>query len=192
MGRLFWISKFKKSVDSFKGFGLGSISFKYLFARVFFCKVVYVAAALTILMPCFIEPIFVNATEMIAEDENGLLVSANSIKKNITTPFGSLDTGSINKEPPIEKLNFFPESVSKLLSSFIKTVSSFSAFAEDMGKPRSNDCNCGTTDKSNNSVGHLYIAFTLGFGFTALVIVYIVRPLSTYLIERIANRFYNY
>ena len=122
MYKLFRFSKLEKIVDSFKGFGFGVVSLNYLFARIFFRKVMYIAAALTIFMPCFFEPISVNATEIVAKYENGLLVSADSIKEDITNPFSGLDAGPINKKLSVEKFNFWPKSISDFSAASLKMV----------------------------------------------------------------------
>ena len=168
-------SKLQKIIDSFKGFSFRLVLLKIISTRVFFTKVLYIASAITIFLPCFFESSFIYATEMIAKHEKRSLMTANSIEEDITTSSGNVDTCPVNKKLLVEKFDFRPESKSKLFSSIIEDPASFSAFAKEMCETRSDNSNNRTTNKSDDSIGHLFIPFVLGFGITIFIIICIVR-----------------
>jgi len=120
MYKLFRISKFQKLLYSFKCFIFRKGLLDFVFTRIFFCKIVPIVTAITIFVPCLLEPIFVNATEMNIEHRNSLLVTTDSIQENITTPSDSIDTGPVNKKLFIKKFNFWPESESELFGGIVE------------------------------------------------------------------------
>lgn len=104
MNRLFRTSKFQKFIDSFKSLSLRVVLLKLIFARIFFSKIIYITAALTILLPCFTKPVPVDPTEMARKHKNSFLMTTDGAKEDITTLSGGVDTGPVNKELFVEKL----------------------------------------------------------------------------------------
>ena len=190
MDKLFRISKFQNFINSFKGFIFREGLLKFVFTRIFFCKIVPIATALTIFVPCLLEPIFVNAAEVIREHKNSLLVTTDSIQENITTPSGSVDAGPVNKKLFIKKLHFWPESVSKLFGSSIKDVTPFSTSTEIVPHDYTKECCEGAYKHDYNCVVHIVFLVLMGSLLTivgVLLFYFIVLPYSKAPMRLIVN-----
>lgn len=141
--KLLWFRKFKKAIYSSKGFSFGFVLLKSVFTRIFFRKIVPIAPALTIFVPCFFESMLIYATEVGPKCENSFLMATNGIKENITTPSSSVNASPVNKKLFVEKLNFLPEGISEFFSSLVKAIPFFSAFVEKVPYDYTKECSEG-------------------------------------------------
>ena len=165
MKNLLWIGKGEKAVNPSKSF-LAILFLPMKFVRwVFFRKVVYIAAALTIILPCLIESYSFKQIQVGPKLYKSSLVLSCSIPEHLG---GSWYAGPVNKVSSVKKLNFVTESIPKFLGGLVEIFSSVSAYGETVSQISTKSSDDGTDNDVDDSFKHFIAGVFCGCFGTAL------------------------
>lgn len=129
-----------------------------------------------VILPRFVETVFVNPVQVAPKGHHCSLVSFNGSGKDMFSGVARIVTQSMS----FEQFQFGNKVRRKFFGGFVKLFSPVSAYAVEVREIGRDASDRSTGDEGNDNLAHLLFAFALGYGLMAIVIYRVLKKRGRY------------